>query len=188
MIIYKDNFLTVAFGDKASALNPAEHCDASMQEFMTTIQQSILPYGIGYNTLYVLKQIHSSKGFVFNQSSTTHIKPFGIEGDFLLTNKRESGLTVLTADCLPIIVYDIQNHCVGLIHAGWRGSLQGIVSIAIKNMEQVFGTHARAIRAFLGPSAQWCCYAVGTEIVNAVGYKSKFIRKEAGEYFFARTA
>ncbi|HEV2717969.1 MAG TPA: polyphenol oxidase family protein, partial [Terriglobales bacterium] len=73
-------------------------------------------------------------------------------------------LAILTADCLPVILIDTKRGAVGVFHAGWRGTLKRIVEKGAGEMCRCFGTHARDIKAAIGPAIHSCCYEVGPEV------------------------
>jgi len=87
---------------------------------------------------------------------------------------RESGvlLGIKTADCVPVLLGDARTGACAAVHAGWRGTLAGIVTRALKRMREEFGTDPSDVRAGIGPAARACCYEVGPEVVEA--FRAKF--------------
>lgn len=114
-----------------------------------------------------LKQIHSDVVHLFD---TPPAEP--CRGDASATNRPGLLLGVQTADCVPILLVDPKKRAVAAIHAGWRGTLQRIVTKTIGKMQMQFGTKPADLLAALGPAIGGCCYEVGTEI--AVEFKSQF--------------
>jgi YfiH family protein len=114
-----------------------------------------------------LKQIHSDVVHLFD---TPPAEP--CRGDASATNRPGLLLGVQTADCVPILLVDPKKRAVAAVHAGWRGTLQRIVTKAIGKMQMQFGANPADLLAALGPSIGGCCYEVGTEI--AVEFKSQF--------------
>jgi YfiH family protein len=80
------------------------------------------------------------------------------ECDALITNICELALVITIADCVPIMLFDPMNKAIGVVHAGWRGTANGIVKRAVEKMREDFNTDAKNILAFIGPSAGVCCY------------------------------
>jgi polyphenol oxidase len=111
-----------------------------------------------------LKQIHSAIALVAD-------RPEGCvgEGDALLT--REPGVTVSvrTADCFPVLLVDMHHHAVAAVHAGWRGTADGVVLEALRRMHAEFDTNAVDISAAIGPGIGACCYQVGEEVGRRFG-------------------
>jgi YfiH family protein len=97
--------------------------------------------------------------------------------DALITNVRNIFLTVSIADCAPIFLFDPQSRAMGCVHAGWRGTEQGIVREAVFLMQNEFGSRVKDILAFIGPSAGQCCYEVGKEVA-AKFESSRTVRRD----------
>ena len=87
--------------------------------------------------------------------------------DALATNLRGVLLGVKTADCVPLILGDARTGACAAVHAGWRGTLAGIVRQALARLREEFGTDPSDVRAAVGPAALGCCYEVGAEVVEA---------------------
>lgn len=84
--------------------------------------------------------------------------------DGLITAEREVFLFMVTADCVPILLVDTQKYVVGLLHAGWKGTVQGIAAKGVSLMSENFGSSPEAIVALLGPSICKDCYEIGDEV------------------------
>lgn len=84
--------------------------------------------------------------------------------DALITNRRGIALMVLTADCVPVLLYDPATHSAAAIHAGWRGTANGIVGLTVKKMADEFGTKPENLMAAIGPCIGACCFEVGDDV------------------------
>lgn len=106
-----------------------------------------------------LRQIHSSLSLVAD-------RPEGCvgEGDALLTAEPGVTVSVRTADCFPVLLVDLHHHAVAAVHAGWRGTAEGVVVETLRRMRAEFGTKAVDISAAVGPGIGACCYQVGQEV------------------------
>lgn len=109
-----------------------------------------------------LSQIHSNLVWDANELKYGEI----LEGDGLITNKVNLGIGVFTADCTPIILYDIKNEVISVIHSGWKGTLNHIVAVAIEKMTQLYDTKGEDIIAIIGPHNRECCYEVSEELID----------------------
>ncbi|MBV2359764.1 peptidoglycan editing factor PgeF [Thalassococcus sp. CAU 1522] len=87
------------------------------------------------------------------------------KADGLVTATPGLALAVLTADCQPVLFADAQNGVVGAAHAGWRGSMAGILEATIDAMEQL-GAQRSAITAVIGPAISQQAYEVGPEFFD----------------------
>jgi YfiH family protein len=89
--------------------------------------------------------------------------------DALTTRAAGILLGVKTADCVPLLLGDARSGAVAAIHAGWRGTVAGIVSLTLARMKEEYGTRAEDLRVAIGPAANGCCYEVGVEVMDAFG-------------------
>jgi YfiH family protein len=88
--------------------------------------------------------------------------------DALVTNAVEVSIVILTADCAAVSLYDPIKRAIGLVHAGWRGTVAGVASHAIERMMNTFGTDPTDLIAGIGPSIGPCCYEVGSDVVDSL--------------------
>jgi len=109
--------------------------------------------------LATLKQIHSAE-CLFAAGRTGQLG----QGDALLENSPGAAVAVKTADCLPILLVDEDHRAIAAVHAGWRGTVAGIVRRAADAMREGFGTEPTHLQAALGPAIGECCYEVGPEV------------------------
>lgn len=130
-----------------------------------------------------LKQIHSANGLAIMDSQTLPF--FNISGDFLITNIPNISLSIMTADCLPIIIYDPIHHVIGIAHAGWRGATAGIIPNMLKTMETVYTTNPADCLIRFGPCARQCCYEVSNDFLHIITpeYHTSIITKNNRYYF-----
>jgi YfiH family protein len=125
-------------------------------------------------TLCGLSQIHSDVVQLFEQLPSAACR-----GDASTTDRPGLLLAVQTADCVPILLADPKNRAVAAVHAGWRGTLQRIVTKVIGKMQMQFGTRSTDLLAAIGPSIGGCCYEVGTEVASE--FRAQFAN--ASEWF-----
>ncbi len=108
-----------------------------------------------------MKQVHGSR-IVAVQHRAGNER----EADALVTREVGVALSILTADCVPILLAAPDHHVVAAVHAGWRGTIAGIAARTVRHMESRFTVSARGLRAALGPSIGGCCYEVDQDIVD----------------------
>ena len=75
--------------------------------------------------------------------------------------------SVRTADCVPILIVDLQGRAAAAVHAGWKGTARGIASRAVEAMAGV-GIDPADLLAALGPAILRCCYEVETPVLDRV--------------------
>ncbi|HET7854217.1 MAG TPA: peptidoglycan editing factor PgeF, partial [Candidatus Methylomirabilis sp.] len=86
--------------------------------------------------------------------------------DAMVTDVPGLGLTISTADCLPIFLADPRRRVIGAIHAGWRSSVERIVERALRKMHEVYATDPAECYAAFGPSIRGCCYEVDQPVLT----------------------
>lgn len=84
--------------------------------------------------------------------------------DALVTDTPGIALFATFADCYPIVLWDPEKRVAGLVHAGWRGTADGVATAAVGFMRKEFG--CRFIRAGIGPGICGRCYEVGEEVAG----------------------
>lgn len=92
-----------------------------------------------------------------------------LPADGLCTDVANSPVGVYVADCIPVLMADVRTGVVAAVHAGWRGTVAGVVPAAVVRMSEAFGTRPGDLRVALGPAIGVCCFEVGEEVVDAVG-------------------
>ncbi len=88
--------------------------------------------------------------------------------DSVVTNREGLAIGVQVADCVPILMYDMKKQVAGAVHAGWRGTAEGIVRKTIAVFRDRFGSSPEDIVMAVGPAVRGSCYQVGDEVVDAV--------------------
>lgn len=91
------------------------------------------------------------------------------DGDALIENTPGHLVAVKTADCIPILLVDEEHRAVAAVHAGWRGTVKGILRRTVRMMEEEFGTRPGHLHAAIGPGIGKCCYEVGAEVAAHFG-------------------
>ena len=84
--------------------------------------------------------------------------------DALVTKLTDVAIGVFTADCVPILLCDPAGGVIAAVHAGWKGTVKGIVRNAVDVMAQE-GAQRSRIEAVIGPSICQQCFEVGDEVV-----------------------
>ncbi|MDA0179970.1 peptidoglycan editing factor PgeF [Solirubrobacter phytolaccae] len=109
--------------------------------------------------------------------------PQVVEGaDALITDTPGLPLCVIMADCVPVLVYDPEQHALGLAHAGWQGTVARIASATVHAMVDRFGSDPASLVAAIGPSIGPDEYEVGPDVIEAAraAYDDAPILRDAG--------
>jgi len=143
--------------------NLALHVDDDPAKVMARRLQLINEYQLP-QAPHWLDQIHSAAVVELDKNSQFDPPP---KADASFTYESNVVCAVMTADCLPILLYDRQKNGVAAIHGGWRGLMAGIIDNTLGAMN----TDPRQIQAWLGPAICQRCYPVGDDL------KAIFIEK-----------
>lgn len=102
---------------------------------------------------------------------TVHNEYHRHEGDALIANEPSWLLSVTVADCVPLLLYEPESSCYGVVHSGWRGSAQNIAGHTIMKLVQEFRVNHRNLHAWIGPATGAESYEVGAEVVSQFNQK-----------------
>lgn len=105
-------------------------------------------------------QVHSA-----DVVAVTGPMPLRPQADALVTSTPGVALSVLTADCQPVLFADAKAGVVGAAHAGWRGTVDGVLEATLDAMESL-GARRADIRAVIGPCISQRAYEVGPEFFD----------------------
>ena len=101
-----------------------------------------------------LNQTHSTDVLELTDKTLEH------DADASWTEQVEKICVVMTADCLPLLVYHPELHRVAAIHAGWRGLLNGVIENTLLAMSP---TPEKSV-VWLGPAIGPNAFEVGPEV------------------------
>lgn len=121
--------------------------------------------GKSINGCAMMHQIHSS--LVLRASTPFCDDAYAHECDAVFTDQNNgiNSLCVKTADCVPILLYELNNNVVCAIHAGWRGTVSDICGNAVRTIRAEYGDCSFV--AAIGPHARQCCYEVDDTVFVA---------------------
>ena len=135
--------------------------------------------------LILLNQIHSNKYYFLNKKNKIKKK---FKGDALITNLNNVAIGVLTADCVPILIYDKKLKIISAIHAGWRGIYKQVVYKVI-NFFIKKGTDVSNLIVSIGPCITQKNYEVKKDFVTKFMKKDKkslvFFKKVKNKTYFS---
>ena len=123
------------------------------------------------------RQTHTNNVVVINEDNLDYELQ---DVDGVITKLKGVALTIATADCQSIILYDKKNEVIGNIHSGWKGTLNKILSNGINLMIKEFSSNVEDIIVCIGPSIMGCCFEVDKDVVDMFNNNftdiEKFIR------------
>ncbi len=135
------------------------------------------------NHLILMYQTHSNKVVEINNNN----KRKKIVSDAIITKEKGIALGVVTADCVPILIYEKKKKIVGCIHAGWKGAFSDIIKNTILKIKK--GSPKGEIFASIGPCIGYKNYEVDLKFYQNFLSKTKknkkyFYKKSVSKKFF----
>ena len=118
--------------------------------------------------IFLLNQVHSNK-FIF-LGKNYKFKKKKIDADAVITDQKKLPIAVLTADCVPVLIYENKKNMIAAIHAGWKGAFKEIV-IKVVSFMLAKGCNKNHIIAAIGPCISQESYNVKQD------FKKRFIKK-----------
>ena len=134
----------------------------SMRLHMQWLLRSI---GINKDEVFLVRQVHGDKIFELKDASSC-AQGAAVPADAIITRLAGMPIGILTADCIPVVVYDSRLRVAGVIHAGRKSTAQKIVSKTIQAMQKLYGCHPQDILAGMGPGIGVCCYEVSADCIE----------------------
>ncbi|MGQ0809707.1 MAG: peptidoglycan editing factor PgeF [Nitrospiraceae bacterium] len=142
---------------RATRLKKSEICDPG---FVGDAKQQGRSY-----TFVSVKQVHGTDALVLDRPLKGD-EIFDGGWDALVTDQPGVLVTVRTADCVPVLLYDPVRHVIAAVHAGWRGAVAGIVPKTLALMRSKFETETATVSVGIGPSVGPCCYEVDEPVLR----------------------
>lgn len=148
-------------------------------------REALKKIDISWRRLVAPFQVHGDRVAVVDEHFCGHgalsRKTALVATDALITDKKNLPLSVLTADCLSVFLFDPKRRALAVVHAGWRGLKKKILTKTVRKMRRVFGTFGFELLVALGPAIRSCCYEVGEDFLKY--FFRGFIRRD-GRLFF----
>jgi YfiH family protein len=118
--------------------------------------------GIDGGAVRFARQVHGTRCLVADRH------PPGLigEGDALITTTGGAPLAVFTADCLAVVLVEPDRRVLAAAHAGWRGTVGGLLGRLVGTLAEDFAVRPERLRAAIGPSIGPCCYEVDAPVVE----------------------
>ena len=135
-----------------------------------TREELIKDFELGDRNLISGYQTHSKNIQVIKEIDKIYFE----NTDGFITNRKDVVIFTKYADCLPVYIYDPLKEVIGLVHSGWRGTLQEITLEAIKLMEKNYGTDRKNVYLAFGIGIGQENYEVGQEFKDLFSEKFSF--------------
>ena len=123
------------------SLNCSKSSGDNKKLVTTNINIAKKKLGLEDSKLKLIRQIHSNKVEIIDQKNLNE----KIVADGSITKNKNIALAIMTADCAPIFIFDLDCSLICCLHVGWKGCLSNIVKIAIKIISKITSQELIAI-------------------------------------------
>ena len=143
---------TVADGNMALRFGDAESAQKNRDAFLARC-------GLAETHLAMLNVSHGDVVRDVSREAFDGVHELSVDAEAVVTKDVGVTLFLLTADCIPVILFDRIRGIVALAHLGWRPTVLGLAPKTIRHMETMYGSHSHDLEIFLGSSIQAPSYA-----------------------------
>jgi hypothetical protein len=166
------------------SLNCARASRDQVDAVSTNLERVAARVGVTATALWSPKQVHSPRVLTVDQLQTGP-RP---EADGTVTRTQGLALSVMGADCAPVLFSSPEGGVIGATHAGWKGALDGVLEATVAAFEKL-GAPAQHIDAAIGPCIQRQSYEVGAEfrdrfLDSAKSHEQFFDPEPGNKYLF----
>ena len=167
-----------SIGGKSENIYKSLNCGTGSKDLSSNVKKNLQivkkKISKSKKNIFLLHQIHSNKFVYIDDKYKLKTKP---KADAIITNQRNLPIGVLTADCVPILIFDNKKNMIAAIHAGWKGAYKDIIKRVISFMIKK-GCKPKNVSAVIGPCISVKNYEVKKDFIK------KFIKKDKKNKIF----
>ncbi len=149
-----------------AALNLGGTVGDDPHRVMENRRRAFSALSLDLQSVYDVWQVHSAE--VVYTDKPRPVNAPHLQADAILTDRAGVSLFMRFADCVPILLYDPNRNAAGLVHAGWKGTVDRVAANAVEAMHIRLGSLPEDILAAIGPSIGPHHYEVGQEVITQV--------------------
>ncbi len=171
-----------------SSLNFKDDAQDLKENVVENYKRLAQAQAVDVNKMVRSVQTHTSKVYVVREEDLGYgvmRENKIVEHDALITNLADVTLICTYADCVPIYLVDTVHRAIGLVHSGWKGTVEEISSQTLLRMQEEYQTNPRDVVAAIGPCICDTCYEVDAALYDAFSAKFDGVLKakeELGKY------
>lgn len=125
--------------------------------------------GLDRNSMFDVWQVHSADVVIANAPHPPNgLNRRELMADGIITDHPEISLFMRFADCTPILLYDPWKKAIGIVHAGWQGTVKHVAYQTVMAMKAAYGSRPGDILSAIGPSIGPDHYEVGPDVIERV--------------------
>jgi hypothetical protein len=147
-----------------SSLNFGGTVGDERERVLANRQRAFRALGRDPHSMFDVWQVHGAD--VVIAGTTSSVRPPEFKADAILTDQPGLTLFMRFADCVPILLYDPRKGVVGVVHAGWQGTVKKILREAVNAMQAAYQSNPADVLAAIGPSIGPDHYEVGPDVIE----------------------
>lgn len=122
--------------------------------------------GVSAEKIYFLNQVHGVQVQQVHGDDPRE-EVLRRDGDIVISADTSLACGTRTADCGPLLFADPRSGLVAAVHAGWRGTVAGVVAETVEALARL-GVRPEEIIVAIGPMIERCCFEVGEEVAQTI--------------------
>jgi len=146
------------------SLNLATSVGDSRENVIENRNRIVSSLGLNAESIFDVWQVHSNK--VIRTNNPRALDQTHQRGDAIVTNCQNVSLLMLFADCVPVLLMDIEKRVIAIAHAGWQGTLNEVVLKTIQEMINTYQCEPKDLIAGIGPAICQDHYEVGSDVIK----------------------
>ena len=153
-----------------ASLNLGLHVGDAAEDVIANRRRVCAALGVPFERYTLARQVHGSEiAWVGEEqigAGRAALDDSLPDADGLVVARPGVLISVLSADCVPLLLYDPVQHVGAAVHAGWRGTAAGIAGVAVRYLAEHCGCQPRDLRVGIGPAIGPCCYQVSANVAR----------------------
>jgi len=124
------------------SLNLGFHVGDNPEIVLKNRERLAIALGIPLNNFTTAKQVHDSNVEIITEAlrgrGAVNFDTTVYATDAMVTDTPNICLTVLQADCVPLLFFDLKKKAIGVAHAGWKGTVRVVAQNTVKVLKEKF--------------------------------------------------
>ncbi|HPT68801.1 MAG TPA: peptidoglycan editing factor PgeF [Syntrophomonas sp.] len=168
-------FSTRTGGSSTGAFNSANmglHVEDEQERVISNREKFLANVRLELGQAVCCRQVHGDRIIRVDkqhQGRGVHLYDTSLpDYDGLVTNQPGVALLSFYADCVPVYLFDPDKRAIGMVHSGWKGTMQRIAEKAVTVMQKEYGSQAGDLWAAIGPGIGDCCFEISPVLADEV--------------------
>ena len=124
-------------------------------------------FNLSPHQLLTVKQVHGDEILLIDEPNPDLSHFLSVKVDAIITNQPGIMIGVLTADCFPLLIWHKKIKLAAVIHAGWRGAANGLITKVVQTLHSQFDCPTAELQVAIGPGIGAHTYEVDRPVRDA---------------------